>query len=163
MNPATTDTRPITSAEEAEAYVALVCFKHGPPERVGVELEWTVHHRDDEDRPLDPRLLAEALGSHAPPTVAPGSTHAPLPRGSLVTVEPGGQVEISSLPSPSVSDLVADVERDISSLDSLLGPPASPGAGPASIPTGRLPGSWRSPATRRCRNSSTAAARGARR
>ena len=122
MIPATTDTRPITSAEDAEAYVAMVCFKHGPPERVGVELEWTVHHRDDEDRHLDPRLLAEALGRHAPPTVAPDSTHAPLPRGSLVTVEPGGQVEISSLPSASVRDLVADVERDIASLDSLLEP-----------------------------------------
>jgi glutamate--cysteine ligase len=116
------DTRPISCAEDAEAYVAMVCFKHGPPERIGVELEWTVHHRDDQDRPLDPRLLAEALGSHAPPTVAPHSTHRPLPQGSLVTVEPGGQVEISSLPSTSAGDLVAAVESDIASLDALLEP-----------------------------------------
>ena len=120
MTDATTSTRPIASQEDAEAYVALVCFKHGPPERTGVELEWTVHHRDGQDRPLDPRLLASALGDHAPPTVAPAGTHTPLPHGSLVTVEPGGQVEISSLPSPSVGDLVAMVDQEIAALDALL-------------------------------------------
>jgi glutamate--cysteine ligase len=118
----TTDTRPIADQEDAEAYVALVCFKHGPPARVGVELEWTVHHRHDGDRPLDPRRLAAALGTHAPPTVAPGSSHAPLPHGSLVTVEPGGQVEISSLPSSGVGSLVNAVQNDISELDALLEP-----------------------------------------
>ncbi|HEY0774810.1 MAG TPA: ergothioneine biosynthesis glutamate--cysteine ligase EgtA, partial [Nocardioidaceae bacterium] len=61
MTPATTETRPIPATEDAEAYVAMVCFKHGPPERTGVELEWTVHHRDDAARPLDPRVLATAL------------------------------------------------------------------------------------------------------
>ncbi len=110
----------IPSAEDAEAYVAMVCFKHGPPERTGVELEWTVHHRDDAERPLDPGLLATALRDHAPPTVAPGSPQAPLPHGSLVTVEPGGQVEISSLPRSSLGTLVADVERDTAVLDGLL-------------------------------------------
>ncbi len=119
---ATSNTRPIPRQEDAEAYVAIVCFKHGPPQRVGVELEWTVHHRDDENRPLDPRLLASALGHHAPATVAPESTHHPLPEGSLVTVEPGGQVEISSLPSPDVGSLVNDVESDVAALDRLLEP-----------------------------------------
>ena len=33
--------------EQAEGYVAMVCFKHGPPRLHGVELEWTVHHRSD--------------------------------------------------------------------------------------------------------------------
>jgi glutamate--cysteine ligase len=119
---ATSASRPISGAEDAEAYVAMVCFKHGPPERIGVELEWTVHHRDDQDRPLDPRLLAEALGNHAPPALAPHSTHEPLPGGSLVTVEPGGQVEISSLPSTTPGALVAAVDSDIAALDSLLAP-----------------------------------------
>jgi glutamate--cysteine ligase len=117
---ATADTRPIPSTQDAEAYVALVCFKHGPPERTGVELEWTVHHRDEPGRPLDPRLLATALRGHAPQTVAPDSPHTPLPHGSLVTVEPGGQVEISSLPQRSVGRLIADVDRDTAFLDSLL-------------------------------------------
>ena len=111
---------PIPGTDDAEAYVASVCFKHGPPERTGVEVEWTVHHRDRPDRPLDLGRLASALGDHAPPTVAPDSSHAPLSAGSLVTVEPGGQVEISSLPSPSLARLVASVESDIAALDALL-------------------------------------------
>jgi glutamate--cysteine ligase len=117
---ATAGGRRIPTTADAEAYVAMVCFKHGPPERTGVELEWTVHHRDDMNRALDPRLLADALGDHAPPTVAPHSPQAPLPHGSLVTVEPGGQVEISSPPRPSVGLLVADVENEVSHLDALL-------------------------------------------
>jgi glutamate--cysteine ligase len=114
------DTRRIPRTEDAEAYVAMVCFKHGPPERTGVELEWTVHHQGAQDRPLDPRRLASALGDHAPPSISPTSTHTPLPRGSLVTVEPGGQVEISSLPTHSLADLVEAVEGDLSALDALL-------------------------------------------
>jgi glutamate--cysteine ligase len=121
MSQAATDMRPISTTEDAEAYVAMVCFKHGPPERLGVELEWTVHHQNHPDRPLDPKLLADALRDHAPPTVAPDSRHVPLVHGSLVTVEPGGQVEISSPPHTSVGRLLADVESDIAHLDSLLG------------------------------------------
>jgi glutamate--cysteine ligase len=122
MTYATLDTQPIPRREDAEAYVAMVCFKHGPPERVGVELEWTVHHHGDPDRPLDPHLLAHALGTHAPTTVAPRSAHHPLPHGSLVTVEPGGQVEISSLPSTDLGTLITAVEADTAALDGLLAP-----------------------------------------
>jgi glutamate--cysteine ligase len=120
MSHAAADERPIPTTEEAEAYVAMVCFKHGPPDRIGVELEWTVHHRDHADRPLDLSLLAGALRDHAPPTVAPGTPHVPLAHGSQVTVEPGGQVEISSPPRTSVGRLLADVESDITELDCLL-------------------------------------------
>lgn len=112
----------IRSLEDAEAYVASICFKHGPPERVGVELEWTVHHRDSPDRPLASAHLADALGTHAPTTLVPHSSHTALPSGSLLTVEPGGQVEISSQPSSSVAALIADVNDDIVALDALLGP-----------------------------------------
>jgi len=111
---------PIPHTDDAEAYVALVCFKHGPPSRTGVELEWTVHDREDPDRALDPRRLREALGVHAPTTIAPASPHTPLPDGSLVTVEPGGQVEISSLPSSRLDSLVEAVGHDIAALDDLL-------------------------------------------
>jgi len=115
-------TRPIAHQDDAEAYVAMVCFKHGPPERIGVELEWTVHHRDEPDLSLDPRRLASALGDHAPRTVAPDSAHLPLPHGSLVTVEPGGQVQISSPPSPSAAELLDTVAGDVAALDDLLEP-----------------------------------------
>src|SRR3954452_9800907 len=97
--PATT---PIGSRAEAEGFVAMVCFKHGPPRLHGVELEWTVHHADEPRRPLDATDLSKALGVHAPPTLIRSSPQLPLGRGSLVTVEPGGQVEISGSPSASV-------------------------------------------------------------
>lgn len=112
--------RRIRDRIEAEAYVASVCFKHGPPRLVGVELEWTVHHRDDPRRPLDPKLLAAALGAHAPRTLIPDSPQLPLPAGSPVSLEPGGQVEISSLPHASLAELFASVTVDLGSLIGLL-------------------------------------------
>ena len=54
----------------AEAYGALVCFKHGPPRRLGVELEWIIHHPDEPSRQLDAGHQAHALGRYAPTTYA---------------------------------------------------------------------------------------------
>jgi glutamate--cysteine ligase len=122
VTPTTTGTDPIPHTDDAEAYVAMVCFKHGPPLRTGVELEWTVHDDRDPGRTLDLPRIAAALGVHAPTTVAPHSPHAPLPDGSLVTVEPGGQVELSSLPDRELGSLLAAVERDTAALDALLEP-----------------------------------------
>jgi glutamate--cysteine ligase len=110
----------IGSREEAEGFVALVCFKHGPPLRTGVELEWTVHHIDDPSRPLDPDALRAALGAHAPGTLVPGSPQLPLAHGSGITVEPGGQVEISSPPFESVPVLLDAVRADAAELAGLL-------------------------------------------
>jgi glutamate--cysteine ligase len=112
--------RRIRDRIEAEAYVASVCFKHGPPRLVGVELEWTVHHEDDLRRPLDPKLLAAALGAHAPRTLVPDSPQLPLPAGSPVSLEPGGQVEISSLPHASLAELIDSVTADLGALTGLL-------------------------------------------
>ena len=105
---------------EAEAYVASVCFKHGPPKLLGVELEWTVHHEDDPRRPLDPDHLAAALGPHAPQTLVPDSPQLPLPDGSPLTLEPGGQVEISALPRTSLAELFDSVTADLGSLIDML-------------------------------------------
>jgi glutamate--cysteine ligase len=98
----------------------MVCFKHGPPRLHGVELEWTVHHADDPHRPLDAGQLRKALGVHAPPTLVRGSPQLPLGRGSLVTVEPGGQVEISGPASASVPRLIEDTAADAAELTQLL-------------------------------------------
>ncbi|MFT7834873.1 glutamate-cysteine ligase family protein [Saccharothrix sp. BKS2] len=107
---------------EAEAYVASVCFKHGPPRLLGVELEWTVHHVEDPSRPLDAAALATALGEHAPPALVPDSPRRPLPSGTPLTVEPGGQVEISTPPRESLSDLLKTVAADVDHLQRLLEP-----------------------------------------
>jgi glutamate--cysteine ligase len=108
---------------EAEGYVALVCFKHGPPRLLGVELEWTVHHGSDPRRPLDANLLSRALGAHAPHTLNPdldSTDQLPLPAGSLITVEPGGQVEISTPPTGSAADLISVATTDAAALANLL-------------------------------------------
>ncbi len=109
-------TRRVRTRAEAEAYVASVCFKHGPPRLLGIELEWTVHHAGNPRRPLDAESLAHVLGPHAPPSLAPDSPHERLPRGSTVTVEPGGQVEISSLPTTTLGSLFDAVAADAAHL-----------------------------------------------
>ena len=126
---------PLTDRATAEAYVASVCFKHGPPRLIGTELEWLVRDAADPTRPLDPAVLARALGPHAPATLAPprrdangtpNGTHpapsvpAPLPAGGTVTVEPGGQVEIASPPLPSVAALVRAVRADAATVRTCL-------------------------------------------
>ncbi len=104
---------------DAEAYVASVCFKHGPPRLTGIELEWLVHGPDPA-RQIDRDALAVALGPYAPTTLAPFSPALPLPAGSSVTVEPGGQVELASPPLPDLPGLVAAVGADTALLHGLL-------------------------------------------
>ncbi|WP_345412516.1 ergothioneine biosynthesis glutamate--cysteine ligase EgtA [Pseudonocardia xishanensis] len=106
----------LRSRAEAEAYVASVCFKHGPPRLVGVELEWVLRAGG----PPDLGELLAALGPHAPVSLLPGSPAAPLPGGSLVTIEPGGQVELASPPLPDLRTLTATVEADSAHLHRLL-------------------------------------------
>jgi glutamate--cysteine ligase len=110
----------IRNREQAEGYIALVCFKHGPPLHHGLELEWTVHRESDPSRPIEPDLLWRALGPHAPPTVNPQSPHHTLPAGSRITVEPGGQLEISTLPATSVAALASAARADTAHLRSIL-------------------------------------------
>jgi glutamate--cysteine ligase len=112
----------VRTREEAEVYVASVCFKHGPPTRLGAELEWVVQHSGNPHRPLQAQHLADALGPHAPSSLVPDSPQTPLPSGSTVTVEPGGQLEISSPPCASLTELVATVDGDTATLNELLDP-----------------------------------------
>ncbi|WP_209648561.1 ergothioneine biosynthesis glutamate--cysteine ligase EgtA [Kibdelosporangium banguiense] len=112
--------RPLRERVEAEAYVASVCFKHGPPRLTGVELEWTVHHVNDPSRQLTADLLVKALDQHTPRTLRDDSPHLPLPGGSPLSAEPGGQVEISAQPKESLTALHATVTADTGHLADLL-------------------------------------------
>lgn len=112
--------RVISDRAEGEAYVASVCFKHGPPRLLGVELEYTVHDIADPTAPLTARRLAEALGPHAPRTLVPDSPAVPLPHGSALTLEPGGQVEISTAPASSFRSLAESAESDRAHVADLL-------------------------------------------
>ncbi|WP_024874316.1 glutamate-cysteine ligase family protein [Saccharomonospora piscinae] len=125
------DVPPVAAAEEAaarelsdraegEAYVASVCFKHGPPRLLGVELEYTVHDTADPALPLTASRLAGALGPHAPRTLVPDSPALPLPAGSALTLEPGGQVEISTTPHSSWRSLCDAADTDLAAVTDLL-------------------------------------------
>jgi glutamate--cysteine ligase len=105
---------------DAEAYVASVCFKHGPPRLVGVELEWLLHTADRPDLPVDAAVLVAALGPHTPTSLEPHSPARPLPGGSTVTVEPGGQIELASPPLPDLPALLSTVRADTGVLHGLL-------------------------------------------
>lgn len=130
--------QPIRTIAEAGTYVTRVCFKHGPPTKVGIELEWLVIDPHDPDRRPDVRTLAALLGPHAPATLVAGSPASPLPRGGLVTVEPGGQLEISSPPAGSVPGLIAAMRADIQALQALIAPAGFELSGLAADPH-RLP------------------------
>jgi glutamate--cysteine ligase len=94
--------------EDAEAYIHGVCFKTGPPLRTGVELEWLVHDRADPRAPVAPERLDAAL-------TALGSARV-LPRGGVLTREPGGQIELSSAPAATLADCVHNVATDLAVL-----------------------------------------------
>src|SRR3954447_24305385 len=67
---------------DAEAYVASVCFKIGPPRLVGVEREWLLHRASAPEAAPDVAALVTALEPHPPLTLAPSSSALPLPAGS---------------------------------------------------------------------------------
>ncbi|XVQ12985.1 ergothioneine biosynthesis glutamate--cysteine ligase EgtA [Spirillospora sp. CA-255316] len=83
-------------------YIRGVCFKNGPPGTVGAETEWFVL---DAAAPgvtvptARPRALLEAAG--------------PPPHGSKITYEPGGQLELSSLPFPGPGRLHRALAADL--------------------------------------------------
>ena len=68
-----------------QGFVKRVCFRTGPPGLVGTELEWLVVSVTDPTASVPIPLLRDLLDAAGPP-----------PRGSRITYEPGGQLELSS-------------------------------------------------------------------
>jgi glutamate--cysteine ligase len=122
----------LSSRPAAEAYVSKVCFKLGPPQLVGAELEWLTHTVDGDRPSLD--RIAEALGDFAPRSIAPDSPALTLPGGSAVTIEPGGQIELSSSPHASVSELRRALDGDTQLVTALMN---VAGLGMMSVPADR--------------------------
>ncbi|WP_039800952.1 ergothioneine biosynthesis glutamate--cysteine ligase EgtA [Nocardia araoensis] len=116
----------LSSRAAAEAYIGGVCFKLGPPALIGAELEWlTVHGECSASGPsAAPRpqlsVLADALGPYAPRSIAPDSPALALPGGSRVTLEPGGQIELSSAPYGAAAQLCDRLRDDARLLRELL-------------------------------------------
>jgi glutamate--cysteine ligase len=93
----------------AETFIPRTCFKTGPPRAVGIELEWLLVDRADPRRPLHPTDLAAVR------ELAPGLQH------SRLTLEPGGQVELSSTPAPDPGALRDQLALDLAHLRSGIG------------------------------------------
>jgi glutamate--cysteine ligase len=102
------DVLPIGEAE-AEARAHGICFKNGPPRRVGVELEWLVHDDLDPLRPVGSDRLGAALADLRQ-----------LPLRSTLTQEPGGQLELSSPPADSLTECVETMTADLAAVRARL-------------------------------------------
>ncbi len=101
------DAEPLTESD-AEAQAHGICFKTGPPGRIGVELEWLVGDGRDPASPVDQQRVASAVARLDGPGALPG-------RG-LLTREPGGQVELSSAPGADLGHCIAVAGLDLAAL-----------------------------------------------
>ncbi|WNZ07054.1 ergothioneine biosynthesis glutamate--cysteine ligase EgtA [Streptomyces sp. 11x1] len=99
---------PVTEAE-VEALVRGICFKTGPPRTLGVELEWHVHELSDPRLPATPARLEAAYAAVRTLTL-----------NSPLTVEPGGQLELSSAPAASLMECVGSVSADLTAVRATL-------------------------------------------
>ncbi|MFE5033782.1 ergothioneine biosynthesis glutamate--cysteine ligase EgtA [Streptomyces sp. NPDC056683] len=100
---------PAVTEQQAQALVEGVCFKTGPPRSVGVEVEWLVHR---EGAPHEPVGRQELAAAHA--------DLRNLPLTSGLSIEPGGQVELSSRPAPSLAACVSEVSADLDAVRTAL-------------------------------------------
>ena len=100
--------RRVLSSTDVRSFVDEQCFPTGAGRGVGVELEWLAFDAVDGRRASLRRILpaVEAL-------VFPGA--------SRLTVEPGGQVELSSPPERALARCSSALEADISLLRASLG------------------------------------------
>ena len=88
--------------DDVYEHISGVCFKTGPPGQVGAETEWFVVDRQAPDRHVPIGRLRTAMEAAGPP-----------PAGSRITYEPGGQLELSSLPQRGVVAARAALAADI--------------------------------------------------
>ncbi|MEW2048179.1 ergothioneine biosynthesis glutamate--cysteine ligase EgtA [Streptomyces sp. NPDC005476] len=105
-----TESRSTLTEAEVEALVRGICFKTGPPRTVGVEVEWIVHELRAPQLPVTPERLETAYAALRT-----------VPLSSPLTVEPGGQLELSSPPAASLMECVNTVSADLAAVRTALG------------------------------------------
>lgn len=103
------DTAPLPDCDAVHGYVGKICFKTGPPTRVGAELEWLVHRPHVPNVPVPLDLLRSLLESAGP-----------LPGGGTISYEPGGQLEVSSRPAAGLGPCLTDLRSDLRHLRTVL-------------------------------------------
>jgi len=96
------------TADDVRRHARDRCFASGNG-RIGLEIEWLAVPLDDPTTHVDERVLREAL-----------ATVPPLPRGGALTMEPGGQLEIASVPTVGVSAACAAIATDAQVLQEAL-------------------------------------------
>ncbi|WP_367319251.1 ergothioneine biosynthesis glutamate--cysteine ligase EgtA [Streptomyces sp. HUAS ZL42] len=92
-----------------EDLVSGICFKTGPPRSVGVEVEWLVHELHLPQLPVTPERLEAAYAALRT-----------VPLSSPLTVEPGGQLELSSPPAASLMECIGTVSADLDAVRAVL-------------------------------------------
>ncbi|MFK4226753.1 ergothioneine biosynthesis glutamate--cysteine ligase EgtA [Streptomyces sp. NPDC019890] len=102
--------RPI-DLEEAEDLLRCICFKTGPPRAVGVEVEWLIHELERPERPVAAARIAAA---HEQVRA--------LQLNSVLTFEPGGQLELSSPPAASLMECIDSTAADLDAVRTALRP-----------------------------------------
>ncbi|MEU9376200.1 ergothioneine biosynthesis glutamate--cysteine ligase EgtA [Streptomyces sp. NPDC048255] len=99
---------PLTE-DAAEDLLRGICFKTGPPRLLGSELEWLVLDAERPWLPLPPDRLAAAHEAARA-----------LPLRSRLTVEPGGQLELSSAPAAGLTGCVDGLQQDLTAVRAAL-------------------------------------------
>ena len=107
----------VIGEQQAAEHIHGICLKTGPPRRVGAELEWLVRDARDPTMPVQAERIAAAVAAFgANPGLPSSSSPGVLPSGALLTTEPGGQLELSSLPADSLADCVHATAADLAAL-----------------------------------------------
>lgn len=96
------------SVREAESLIGTICFKTGPPGVIGTELEWLVADLSDATLPVPFDRVREIVDQ----LKGPGA----MPAAGLLTLEPGGQVELSTAPAIDLPSCVAAASDDMNVL-----------------------------------------------
>ncbi|MFF7981676.1 ergothioneine biosynthesis glutamate--cysteine ligase EgtA [Streptomyces sp. NPDC007901] len=103
------DDRTAVTEAEVEALVKGICFKTGPPRTLGVEVEWLVHELRQPQLPVTSERLEAAYAALRT-----------VPLESALTVEPGGQLELSSPPAASLTECIGTVSADLDAVRTVL-------------------------------------------
>ncbi|MEU6577979.1 ergothioneine biosynthesis glutamate--cysteine ligase EgtA [Streptomyces sp. NPDC046805] len=103
------ESRTAVTEAEVEALVHGICFKTGPPRALGVEVEWLVHELRLPQLPITSERLEAAYAALRT-----------VPLKSALTVEPGGQLELSSPPAGSLMECIGTVSADLDAVRAAL-------------------------------------------
>ncbi|MFE7773808.1 ergothioneine biosynthesis glutamate--cysteine ligase EgtA [Streptomyces sp. NPDC057445] len=100
---------PPLTEDDAEDLLRCICFKTGPPRKIGVEVEWLVHELHHPTLSVAPTRLDRAFAGLRD-----------LPLASALTFEPGGQLELSSPPAASLMECIDTTAADLTAVRTAL-------------------------------------------